>query len=295
MEKLPMAEINLGVQSKMDISHQINNIGAEPVILYHDNCADGFCSAWIAHQKFGDKAQFIPVQYGQDPPDVTGKDVYILDFSYKAPVLMKMIEQAVHITIRDHHKTAQAELAQFQNSDKLDILFDMNKSGGRLTWDFFKGNENPNWLVFYTQDRDLWQWLLPNSKEVNDAIQSYPYDFHIWNSLSEYKFGTAEFDMLIREGQAINRYKQQIINNAVANASPINMAGHEVLTVNAMILQSEIAGELAKDRPFGTCYYIRKDGKKQWSLRSRDGGIDVSEIAKARGGGGHRNAAGFEE
>jgi predicted metal-dependent hydrolase len=38
----------------------------------------------------------------------------------------------------------------------------------------------------------------------------------------------------------------------------------------------------------------RKD-LRQWSLRSRDGGVDVSEVARAMGGGGHRNAAGFEE
>ncbi len=34
-------------------------------------------------------------------------------------------------------------------------------------------------------------------------------------------------------------------------------------------------------------------GKTAWSLRSTEEGIDVSEIAKRHGGGGHRNAAGF--
>lgn len=37
----------------------------------------------------------------------------------------------------------------------------------------------------------------------------------------------------------------------------------------------------------------RNDGKRVFSLRSTPDGIDVSEIAKARGGGGHRNAAEF--
>jgi nanoRNase/pAp phosphatase (c-di-AMP/oligoRNAs hydrolase) len=73
------------------------------------------------------------------------------------------------------------------------------------------------------------------------------------------------------------------------------MDGHKVRVVNATVLFSEIAGELAEDSPFGACYFDRHDGKRQWSLRSRDGGVDVSEIAKAHGGGGHKNAAGFEE
>ena len=70
---------------------------------------------------------------------------------------------------------------------------------------------------------------------------------------------------------------------------------HNTPPVNATVLFSDIAGELAKDRPFGACYFDRGDGKRQWSLRSRDGGIDVAEVAKANGGGGHRNAAGFEQ
>jgi hypothetical protein len=45
----------------------------------------------------------------------------------------------------------------------------------------------------------------------------------------------------------------------------------------------------------GKTLTIRSDGKRQWSLRSRGDGVDVSAVAKARGGGGHRNAAGFEE
>ena len=73
------------------------------------------------------------------------------------------------------------------------------------------------------------------------------------------------------------------------------MDGHSVLVANATVLYSDIAGELAKGRPFGAVYFDRADGKRQWSLRSTDEGVDVSEIAKVHGGGGHKNAAGYEE
>ena len=52
---------------------------------------------------------------------------------------------------------------------------------------------------------------------------------------------------------------------------------------------------LAQGRPFSATFFIRADGKRVWSLRSREGGIDVSVIAKAHGGGGHAQAAGFQE
>jgi uncharacterized protein len=50
------------------------------LVLYHANCADGFTAAWIAHGVFGDDAEYVPVQYGQAPPDVRGRDVFILDW-----------------------------------------------------------------------------------------------------------------------------------------------------------------------------------------------------------------------
>ena len=86
-------------------------MNTRPLILYHDQCADGFCACWVAHRKFGDGADYLPVQYGQDPPDVTGRSlVYILDFSYKKPVLEAMSQKAQAVYILDHHKTAEQDL-----------------------------------------------------------------------------------------------------------------------------------------------------------------------------------------
>ena len=53
----------------------------KPLVLYHANCPDGFCCAWIARKKFGPELDLVPAQYGDDPPNVVGRDVYILDFS----------------------------------------------------------------------------------------------------------------------------------------------------------------------------------------------------------------------
>lgn len=53
------------------------------------------------------------------------------------------------------------------------------------------------------------------------------------------------------------------------------------------------AGHLmAQDAPFAACYWDTPKGR-DYSLRSRGDGADVSEIASLYGGGGHRDAAGF--
>lgn len=275
----------------------------KPLVLYHAGCADGFCTAWIAHQKFGDGAEYIPVNYGQEPPDVMGREVYILDFSYKRPVMEKLRKKAAMLVVLDHHKTAEAELAGFgatadPNAETNVVLrFDMHKSGGRLAWEYFNLGMPSPWIVDYTEDRDLWRWKLPQSKSINTGLRSYPMTFERWDDWYEM---TKEdrLPLLTRlgdEGDVILRFQQQLIDQAVSVATEVDMDGHKVLSVNTTCMVSEIGERLAEGRPFAATFFIRSDGKKVWSLRSREGGIDVSEIARRHGGGGHKQAAGFTE
>lgn len=260
------------------------------LVLYHANCWDGFCAAWAYHRA-DPNAEFVPVQYGDAPPDVTGRDVYVLDFSFKRDVLLAMKAAARSLLVLDHHKTAEADLAG------LDFCtFDMGKSGGRLTWEFLvehfteRTSGKTPWLIDYTEDRDLWRWALPQSREINSALRTYPLDFDQWDALHA---DPESVPKLAREGAAILRAEKAIVDSHVKNARETTIDGHKVLCVNATTLVSEIAGELAKDRPFGVCWFEGDDNERVYSLRSRDGGVDVSEIAKKHGGGGHRNAAGF--
>ncbi len=272
------------------------------VVLYHANCWDGFCAAWIARGVLQGEVEFIPVQYGQEPPQAAiDKDarLYILDFSYPRSVMFQLAAMRHEaMVVLDHHKTAresldglELELASNNCGDALTVKFDMDKSGGRLAWEHFCKGKSP-WLVDYTEDRDLWRHALPGSHEINAALRSYPLDFEAWDSFNSVP---GILDTLRLEGAAILRRESQIIEDHLRHAREIELSGHKILAVNATVLFSDIAGKLAEGRPFGACYFDRQDGKRQWSLRSRDDGIDVAEIAKLHGGGGHRNAAGFEQ
>lgn len=289
-------------------------MNSRPLILYHANCPDGFCAAWVAHRKFGDNTDYLPVSYGQRPPDVAGRRVYVLDFSYKREVMRQILSSAMFVTVLDHHKTAQAELAGIVDefilrpdlianppgSELPFVWFDMEKSGARLTWEHFFPGEAAPWLVDYIEDRDLWRWKLSKSKEINSALSSYPWTFALWDRFatecwaSDY-LGRNWDSILAEQGEHIERYKDQQIEGICQHAREIEIDGHRILAVNSSVLFSEVAGKLAEGRPFGAAWFVRSDGRRQWSLRSRDGGVDVSEVAKRHGGGGHRNAAGFEE
>jgi oligoribonuclease NrnB/cAMP/cGMP phosphodiesterase (DHH superfamily) len=263
----------------------------KPFVLFHGSCFDGFCAAWIAKTALGD-IDAVPVQYGRPAPDVTGREVYILDFSYARDDLIAIHRAARSLVVLDHHKTAQDALAG------LDFCtFDLHKSGGRLAWEYFADlggwlGMSPPWLVAYTEDRDLWRHALPHSHAVNAALRSYPLDFDLWTR--QFAGAGPPPQSLVIEGEAIRRREHQIITTHLQWARPVEFEGHIGRMVNATVLFSEIAGELAKDQPFGACYFDRQDGTRVWSLRSTPDGVDVSVIAKAHGGGGHPHAAGFE-
>ncbi|HVS35886.1 MAG TPA: DHHA1 domain-containing protein [Gemmataceae bacterium] len=259
---------------------------------------DGYTAAWCSWRHFGDDAEYLPAQYGPPAPDVTGREVYLLDFSFKRPVLLEMAAKAASVVVVDHHKTAAAELKNIgrECNEKslpiMTVIFDMAKSGARLAWEFFNPGKPAPWLVDYVEDRDLWSWTLPESRAINACLASWPKSFKEWSLLASDSTATTYF---AEQGAAILRYQAQLVERAVANAVEQEIDGHKVLVTNATCLISEIGEQLAKGRPFSATFFIRSDDKRIWSLRSAPDGIDVSEVAKRHGGGGHRNAAGFEE
>ena len=254
--------------------------------IYHGSCADGFGAAWVVRKALGD-IDFHPGVYQQPPPDVTNREVFIVDFSYKRPVLLEMSKTADTITIIDHHKTAAEDLKMLPAN--VDSVFDMTHSGAMLTWMYFFPDEEPPALIKHIEDRDLWRFDLPQTREIQAALFSYPYDFQVWDRLM-----AMPVVELATEGAVIERKHFKDMHELLAVVTrPMLIAGHKVQVANLPYTMSSDAGhELAKHSPFGVCYWDTPNGRV-FSLRSTDAGLDVSEIAKQFGGGGHRNAAGF--
>jgi oligoribonuclease NrnB/cAMP/cGMP phosphodiesterase (DHH superfamily) len=254
--------------------------------IYHDHCADGFASAWVVRRALGADVEFLAARYQDAPPDVTGRDVVIVDFSYPRTVLEALIAQAKSVTILDHHKTAQADLDGLPGAT---TVFDMDRSGARITWDHFFPGETPPQLLLHIEDRDLWRFKLLLTREVTASLFSHPYEFDLWDCLM-----AVDPLAMAKEGAALERkHAKDIAELLPVVTRPMLICGHQVQVANLPpIFASEAGGQLAKGQPFGACYWDTPDGR-QFSLRSSDAGEDVSAIAKIYGGGGHRNAAGF--
>lgn len=264
----------------------------KPLVIYHGNCQDGFGAAWACWTANPDW-EFYPGVHGNPPPDVAGRIVYLLDFSYKRPVLEAMADVAQGIKIFDHHVSARADLEAAFCPGRIEGKFDMNKSGSTLAWEYFHPTEPTPKLLLHIEDRDLWRFKDQDTRDISAALFSYEYNFEEWTYLADLCRRAPE--ILIGEGRAIERrHNRDVAELVKALRRRIVIAGVEVWAANIPFTHTSDAGHLMCDEgtPFAACYWDTAEGRV-FSLRSRDGGSDVTEIAKLFGGGGHRNAAGL--
>ena len=261
-----------------------------PICIYHNNCLDGFGAAWAVRNVLGDDVEFFKGVHQKPPPDVKGLNVILVDFSYKKDVLENMLKTAASITILDHHKSAEEDLSELLRTGKISGLFDMNKSGAMLAWEWFNPGQQSPELIKHIQDRDLWKFKLEGTREITASLASYPYDFKVWDKL----MATQELDSLKRDGEAIERKLQKDIKQLIASGvRRMVIGGYDVPVLNASSAYVSDAGHVMSiEEPFSACYWDHTEGRS-FSLRSCNEGVDVAEIAKRYGGGGHEHAAGF--
>ena len=62
----------------------------KPLVIYHANCYDGFSAAWVFWHALGGNVDLWPAKYGEPPPRVEGREVYIVDFSYPRNEMLAM-------------------------------------------------------------------------------------------------------------------------------------------------------------------------------------------------------------
>lgn len=260
--------------------------------IFHFNCADGFSAAWAVWKKIGDSVQYHGGIHGEAPPDVTGHDVVIVDFSYKRPVMEEIIAKARSVTVLDHHKSAIADLQPLYDAGLIHGVFDLNRSGAMITWNYFHPDTPAPKLLEVVQDRDLWRFEIPGTEDIQAALFSYEYTFENWDRLMM----AGDLEVLRREGQVLTRKHLKDVHEIIdMTMRTMTIAGYKVPVANFPYTMASDAGNIMAskyDAPFAATYYDRA-GSRRFSLRSV-GDFDVSEIAKKYQGGGHKNAAGFE-
>ena len=314
-----------------------------PLVIYHANCADGFSAAWVFHnaqQNLQTNFDFHPGIYNDPLPDVDDRVVYLVDFSYKKEVVKEICRRAIEVILIDHHKTAIDDLSVLVDEASHEFQYNFNwyvdieRSGAMLAWDYLHnvlwtneflepagtisrviaGENKPGdidyvqgpLLLGHIQDRDLWQFKLTGTREINAGVFSYEYTFDNWDRLmlgplkleGNIVQQTAVLLELRAEGIAIERKHHKDIAELVKVCQrTMYIDGHEIPVASLPYTLSSDAGHLmAKEwcggTKFAACYWDTLE-HRVFSLRSTERGMDVSKIALKYNGGGHKHAAGF--
>lgn len=266
--------------------------------IYHGGCPDGFTAAWVINHRYGYDVDFFAAKYGEEPPDVTGKRVIMVDFSYKRPVLTEMLKTAKEIIILDHHLSAQKDLeglADEEHNAFIEIVFDMDRSGAGIAWDYCFPDRGRPLLVSYVEDRDLWKFKYEATEPFCAWLDLQMREFLVYDKIA--------FQSLTERYEAVN-IGQYLVQKFNKDADSIIKSGTRWLViddvvvpvVNCPYMYASRIGNVLANLPaanFAATFFVDRSGNHNYSLRSVDSKMDVSVIAEKFGGGGHRNASGF--
>lgn len=261
------------------------------IVLYHSRCADGTGAAWSAWRKFGKKAEYHPIEPREQLKTLPhNKEIYLLDNSYSAEYLRKLMRAGNRITIIDHHKTSEQDIQFAQNG-----VFDLNHSAAVLAWEyFFPGKPIPK-LLLHIEDFDLWKFDLADTKKVSAFFGWGGFEILQFDKIMKQFSATKTRVKVLEQGKLLLDFENYLVERLIKNAELVSLEGYKVLAVNSPILNSQIGFRLWHIKgPFSVVWHER-NGKRYYSMRcNKDGKFDVSKIAKHfPEGGGHRAAAAF--
>lgn len=298
-------------------------------VLYHGNCADGTGSLWAVHRKMcktkGHQTALSEVNsFGDDHKKGDNRfritdilsickdnNILIADFSYPVELITKIKIVCNKLILLDHHDTGAKMLGSEPN-----CYFDMNHSAAYMVWYFMETgeplqrtpcNKQPPAVIRYIQDRDLWKWKEPHSREINCGLYRKSKD----GKLDYYDFFHDHEEETLQElkhyGEQYLAFQADTIENAIGIAYKRKFFGYDAIVANIAIAPSETCEKLLekhKDCRIAIVYYDDNENKiHKFSARRRENDVDIvlsnilqrafAHVGVGWGGGGHPAAAGF--
>ncbi len=269
------------------------------ICIYHRADLDGKCSAaiWKMAQTDFDY-RLVGADYGDPLPcngltwnDLACADVALLDFSLQPWENMQRIAKIARtVTWIDHHKTAIEDYKKHGLPDNVNAVLGTEYSACELAWKHYFHNRPMPHIVYLLGRYDVWDIKRPNVLEMQYGVRSALVGTGIDSII--YLMKSEELvEELVASGRAIIEYLEKDAAEVIRGIGfTLEFAGHRWLAINRSGVNSKFFGEVPKD--YDGCLAFCWNGKK-WKVTMFSDKIDVSEIAKWYGGGGHKGAAGF--
>ncbi len=263
-------------------------------VVYHFPCWDGLVAGWVCRGIYPE-AELVPQDYHKkiDVEAFRDKRVLMVDYCPPGEDFHCLVEAVEHLTLLDHHKGAKDTLEGYSHP-KVDLTFDMERSGAGLAWDFTQGPAPRPPLVRCVEDRDLWRFAHDDTKAFCAALDRQPLTFEALDEVAKTSYG-----LMIAQGtpvvEHIESSAMKIGDRAFYAVTPTEFGADKVLLVNGTKeIASAVGSYLNKKEPTvpAVIWYHDAQGYRL-SIRSNDGqGLSAMELAQKFGGNGHPAAAG---
>lgn len=261
----------------------------EIAVLYHGGCGDGFGAAYAAWKKFGDTAEYIPVQHGRPAPDhLEGKALYFVDFCYTRELMEPLVASAKSVTVLDHHLGNRDVVESMP-----EYVFDDARSGATIAWSYFHPGTAVPVLLQYVQDGDLYTHTLPDSRAMLAYMYAQPFHFEAWDELCAQLEDETTRTPLLEKGKIYAEHYAILIEQIAKKAVLVSFEGHECYVVTAAsMFVSDVGNRLALEKPPLALLVNFHGDVLNVSMRST-APFDVSMLARKYGGNGHPQASAF--
>ena len=264
----------------------------DKIVFYHTECNDGFGGAWAAWKKLGDEADYIPLNHESPLPDgLKDKEIFFIDIIPSIVdelAIKRLIGENKSVVAIDHHKTNESKIKLFKEHS-----FDNGHSGAVLAWKYFHPGQPVPKLLLLIEDVDIWKWEYPETNDFIAALNLYNHDFQSWSVISSDAEETEKLKDYLFKGGLLNAYVRRVADGLVKYAQKVEFEGYRVYSANVgQPMKVFVSYALREMYPPFSITWIQENDMIHVSMRSDDS-VDVSEIAKKYGGGGHKKAAGF--
>lgn len=266
--------------------------------FYHSADLDGRCSGAIV-KNFLPDCQMIGIDYGEPFPwdsIYPNEDVIMADFSLQPFSDMERLNALAQLLWIDHHKSAIEDAKGTEVQGILDTEF----SACELAWKHFSPDTQMPLAVRLLGRYDIWKHAdEPDALSFQYGCKMYDTSFD--QQLTEFwkdviKSSGSWIGSVCFDGRRLLSYER--MQNAAfmsAYGFDVDFDGLRCIAANRGMSNSLLFESKWNHNDYDAMLmFAWKNGQWTVSLYTDKPGVDVSVICKARGGGGHVGAAGFQ-
>lgn len=282
------------------------------ICIYHSKDLDGYCSGAIVKLKYPD-AKMVGYDYGQPFPlteeELMGHEVIMIDVSLPMDKMFALALTAKHLTWIDHHISAINDYYNFPpertGGESITAILENGISACEGGWKFLFPDLRMPMAVKLLGEYDTWRnadkerwnrYIMPFQYGMRMKCQSAEtFPMEILKQDGNESISFAAVNEIIVVGSAILEYQKTQNERACKSSFEVEFEGLRGIALNNGGANSQVFESVYDESKHDVMIPFVFTGKHwTFSLYTTKEEVDCSVIAKSKGGGGHKKAAGFQ-